>query len=81
MTDIELEGIKKKVLHEDIQEGQANIERQEQNLPTRSEENNEVGNIEEEPADNSSYWEQTREYPEFDDDDENAILNRELEII
>ena len=56
------------MVNEDIQEGQANVERQDQNLPTRSEENN-VDNTEEQPADDSSYCEQTREYPELDDDE------------
>ena len=36
--------------------------------------------IEEQPADDCSYWEQTREYPELDDD-EDGILNRLLEIM
>ena len=39
---MELEGIKRKVLNDDVQEGQANVERQDLNLTTYSEKNNEV---------------------------------------
>ena len=80
LTDMELEGIKRKVLNDDIQEGQANVERQDLNLTMYSEESNEVNNIEEKPADDSCHWEQIRQYPELNDD-ENGILNRLLEIM
>ena len=80
LTEIELDGIKRKVLNEDIQQGQANVERQEQNLPLHSEEKNEFDSLEGQSAGDSSYWEQIREYPEMDDY-ENGILNSLLEII
>ena len=80
LTDMELEGIKRKVLNDDIQEGQANVERQDLHLTMYSEESNEVNNIEEKPADDSSHWEQIRQYPELNDD-ENGIVNRLLEIM
>ena len=60
LTNLELEGIKRKVLNDDIKEGQANVERHDLNLSMYSEESNEVNNIEEKPADDSCHWEQTR---------------------
>ena len=69
LTDMELEGIKRNVLSDDVQEGQANVERHDLNLPTYREESNEVNNIEEKLADDSCHWEQTRQYPELNGDE------------
>ena len=80
VTDMELEGIKRKVLNDDIKEGQGNVERQDLNVSMYSEESNTVNNIEEKPADDSCHWEQTRQYPELNND-ENRIFNRLLEIM
>ena len=47
------------MLNDNIQEGKANVERQDLNLTMYSEESNEVNNIEEKSANDSCHWEQT----------------------